>query len=175
MHAATPARQYLDKTCSASAALDHVRDGDMIIVPTGVGEPPALLTALSDQRQRFHDVKVAQILALRKFGYFDQASAHHVRHASLFFGGASRASGQGGWCDFIPNYFSELPTLIERGLLPADVVFAMASSMNEQGYFAITWARTTRWRQLPGRGPWYWKSIRMCRLRTASAMSTSIR
>jgi acyl-CoA hydrolase len=138
MHAATPAQQYLDKACSPSAALEHVRDGDMIIVPTGVGEPPALLTALSDARQRFRDVKVAQILALRKFGYFDQASAHHVRHAALFFGGASRASGQGGWCDFIPNYFSELPTLIERGLMPADVVFAMASSMNEQGYFAIS-------------------------------------
>jgi acyl-CoA hydrolase len=138
MHAASPALQYLEKTCTASAALDHVRDGDMIIVPTGVGEPPALLTALSDERQRFHDVKVAQILALRKFGYFDQASAHHVRHAALFFGGASRASGQGGWCDFIPNYFSELPTLIERGLMPADMVFAMASPMNEQGYFAIS-------------------------------------
>jgi acyl-CoA hydrolase len=137
MHA-SPAAQYARKTCTASAALDHVRDGDMIIVPTGAGEPPTLLAALSDARHRFHDVKVAQILALRTFGYFDQATAHHVRHAALFFGGASRASGQGGWCDFIPNYFSELPTLIERGLMPADVVFAMASPMNAQGWFAIS-------------------------------------
>jgi acyl-CoA hydrolase len=135
---ASPAGQYARKTCTASAALDHVRDGDMIIVPTGVGEPPALLGALSDARLRFHDVKVAQILALRTFGYFDQATSHHVRHAALFFGGASRASGQGGWCDFIPNYFSELPVLIERGLMPADVVFAMASPMNPQGWFAIS-------------------------------------
>lgn len=137
MHA-SPADQYVRKTCTASAALDHVRDGDMIIVPTGVGEPPALLGALSDARLRFRDVKVAQILALRTFGYFDQATSHHVRHAALFFGGASRASGQGGWCDFIPNYFSELPAMIERGLMPADVVFAMASPMNAQGWFAIS-------------------------------------
>jgi acyl-CoA hydrolase len=61
-----------------------------------------------------------------------------VRHASLFFGGASRAGGQGGWCDFIPNYFSELPVLIEREYMACDVVFAMASSMNEQGYMAIS-------------------------------------
>jgi acyl-CoA hydrolase len=61
-----------------------------------------------------------------------------VRHAALFFGGASRAGGQGGWCDFIPNYFSEIPTLIERGLMPADVVFAMASPMNAQGTFALS-------------------------------------
>ena len=128
---------YRDKLCSPQEALRLLHDDDMIIVPTGVGEPPSLLTALSDQRHQFRGIRVAQILAMRKFGYFDQASAHHVRHAALFFGGASRASGQGGWCDFIPNYFSEIPVLIERGLMPADVVFAFASPMNEQGMFSL--------------------------------------
>ena len=134
----TPHAQYLSKLCSPSDALRLLRDGDMIIVPTGVGEPPALLGALSDERRQFKDIRVAQILAMRKFGYFDQDTAHHVRHAALFFGGASRASGQGGWCDFIPNYFSEIPVLIERDYMPSDVVFAMASPMNEQGFFAIS-------------------------------------
>ena len=134
----SPQALYAEKLCSPTDALDLLRDGDTIIVPTGVGEPPALLTALSEQREAFHDIRVAQILAMRKFGYFDQSSARHVRHASLFFGGASRASGQAGWCDFIPNYFSELPILIERGLIPADVVFALASPMNEQGYFSLS-------------------------------------
>ncbi|NHZ36360.1 acetyl-CoA hydrolase/transferase family protein [Massilia rubra] len=136
----TPHQLYQQKLTTPLDALRLVRDGDMIVVPTGVGEPPTLLTALSSQRQQFHDVKVAQILAMRKFGYFDQDTAHHVRHASLFFGGASRASGQGGWCDFIPNYFSELPGLFEQGLTPADVVFAMASPMNEHGFFSLSLA-----------------------------------
>jgi acyl-CoA hydrolase len=126
------------KRGSAEDALNHVRDGDMIIVPTGVGEPPSLLHALSDHCTRFQDVQVAQILAMRKYGYFERACRPHVRHAALFFGGASRAGGQGGWCDFIPNYFSEIPTLIERGLMPADVVFAMASPMNPHGFFALS-------------------------------------
>lgn len=129
---------YDSKLCNPFDALAVLRDGDMIIVPTGVGEPPSLLGALSERRRQFHDVKVAQILAMRKFGYFEQDTAQHVRHAALFFGGASRASGQGGWCDFIPNYFSEIPTLIERDLMPADVVFALASPMNEQGFFALS-------------------------------------
>jgi acyl-CoA hydrolase len=126
---------YQSKRGSAEDALNHLKDGDMIIVPTGVGEPPTLLTALSEHRRRFNDVKVAQILAVRKYGYFDQETSHHVRHAALFFGGASRAGGQAGWCDFIPNYFSEIPVLIERGQMPADVVFAMASPMTPQGFF----------------------------------------
>jgi len=49
-----------------------------------VGEPPALLTALSEQRRRFRNIKVAQILALRKFGYFDPETAEHVRHMAFF-------------------------------------------------------------------------------------------
>ena len=134
----TPYALYQSKLCSPTGALRLLRDNDMIIVPTGVGEPPALLGALSDQRRQFTGIRVAQILAMRKFGYFDQETADHVRHAALFFGGASRASGQGGWCDFIPNYFSEIPSLIERDFLPSDVVFSMASPMNEQGYFSLS-------------------------------------
>jgi acyl-CoA hydrolase len=71
---------YRSKRCSAADALEHLHDGDFIIVPTGVGEPPTLLTALSEQRRRFHDIKVGQILAVRKFAYFDADTAEHVRH-----------------------------------------------------------------------------------------------
>ena len=129
---------YLQKRMGAADAVRQVRNGDMIVVPTGVGEPPALLTALSEQRRDFRGVQVAQILPLRKYGYFDPETVEHVRHTAYFFGGASRAGGQEGWIDFIPAYFSELPQLIERKLIPADVVFSMASPMDEHGYFSLS-------------------------------------
>ncbi len=130
--------QYLEKRVSAADAVRRVRDGDFIIVPTGVGEPPTLLAALSEQRLDFHDVKVAQILAMRKYGYIDPATTEHVRHVAFFYGGATRAGGQAGWVDFIPNYFSEIPGQIERGQIPADVVFTMASPMDADGMFALS-------------------------------------
>jgi acyl-CoA hydrolase len=133
-------QQYQRKKMSAADAVRQVEDGDMIIVSTGVGEPPGLLTALSEQRRDFRDVKVAQILALRKYGYFDPETAEHVRHVAFFYGGASRPGGQAGWIDFIPSYFSEMPAMIERGQIPADVVFAMASPMDAHGYFALSLA-----------------------------------
>jgi acyl-CoA hydrolase len=129
---------YDSKRGTASDALQLLRDGDTIIVPSGVGEPPTLLTALSEQRRQFRDIKVAQILAMRKYGYFDPETVEHVRHTALFFGGASRAAGQAGWADFIPAYFSELPSLIERGQIAADVVFSMASPMDEHGFFSLS-------------------------------------
>ena len=132
--------QYRGKRMSAADAVGVVRDGDFIIVPTGVGEPPALLTALSDRRFDLRDVKVAQILAVRKYAYIDPQTVEHVRHVAFFYGGATRAGGQAGWIDFIPNCFSELPGQIERGLIPSDVVFSMASPMDAHGYFAISLA-----------------------------------
>ena len=129
---------YRSKRCSAADAVDLLQDGDFIIVPTGVGEPPTLLTELSQQRRRFHDIKVGQILAVRKFDYFDPETADHVRHVAFFFGAASRAGGIGGWVDFIPSYFSEMPSLIDRGQMAADVVFAMASPMDSHGYFSLS-------------------------------------
>ena len=129
---------YQQKRVGAADAIRHVRNGDMIMVPTGVGEPPSLLTALSEQRHGFLDVKVAQILAMRKYAYIDPATTQHVRHVALFFGGATRAGGQEGWIDFIPNYFSEIPAQIERGLIPADVVFSMASPMDADGWLSLS-------------------------------------
>ena len=129
---------YQKKRGTLEDAIDQVKNGDCIIVPTGVGEPPTLLSALSAQRRRFHDVKVAQLLAVRKFDYLDPETVDHVRHVAFFFGAASRAGGQGGWIDFIPSCFSEMPSLIERGQIAADVVFSMASPMDPHGYFSLS-------------------------------------
>lgn len=134
----TQQQHYLQKRVSAAEAVRQVRNGDLIIVPTGVGEPPALLAELSAQRRDFRDVKVAQILAMRKYAYLDPQTVEHVRHVAFFYGGATRAGGQAGWIDFIANYFSEIPSQIERGLIAADVVFSMASPMDAHGYFSLS-------------------------------------
>ena len=129
---------YLEKRMEPPQAIRVLRDGDSLIIPTGVGEPPSLLNALSEHRRDYWGIKIHQILALRKFGYFDCETTKHIQHSAFFFGPASRSGGQEGWSDFIPNYFSEIPTMIERGQIGADVVFAMASSMDAHGYFSLS-------------------------------------
>lgn len=131
---------YASKRMNAADAAGLIRDGDTVVVPTGVGEPPALLHALSERRQSLKDVVVSQILPLRKYAYYDADTVANVRHSAYFYGGASRPGGQAGWVDFVPNYFSELPLLIDRGLTPADVVVSMASPMDEHGYFSLSLA-----------------------------------
>ena len=131
---------YDNKRMTPTDAAGLIRNGDTIVVPTGVGEPPALLHALSERRRELRDVAVSQILPLRRFAYFDPDTRANVRHDAYFFGGASRPGGQAGWIDYVPASFSELPMLLDRGLLPAEVVVSMASPMDEHGYFSLSLA-----------------------------------
>ncbi len=128
---------YAQKRMAAADAIRVIKNGDTIVVPTAVGEPPSLLTALSEARRDFRGVQVSQILAVRKFGYIDPETVDHVRHTAYFYSGATRAGAKEGWVDFIPSYFSEMPALIGRSLMPADVVFTMASPMDEHGFFSL--------------------------------------
>ncbi|CDS52779.1 hypothetical protein [Polaromonas sp. CG9_12] len=131
---------YQQKRMSAAEAVGVVMNGDTVVVPTAVGEPPALLTALSSARREFRNVRISQILPVRKYGYFDPETTGHIAHVAYFFSGISRAGGQEGWSDFISANFSELPELIGRKLLPADVVLSMASPMDAHGFFSLSLA-----------------------------------
>ena len=131
---------YQQKRMSAVDAIRVVKNGDTIVVPTAVGEPPSLLTALSEARRDFRDVQICQILAVRKYAYLDPETVDNVRHTAYFYSGATRQGGKDGWVDFYPAYFSEMPQLINRGLMPADVVFSMASPMDEHGFFSLSLA-----------------------------------
>jgi acyl-CoA hydrolase len=129
---------YQQKRMSAADAIRVVKNGDTIVVPTAVAEPPALLTALSEARRDFRGVQISQILPVRKYAYFDPETVENVRHTAYFFSGVTRAGGAEGWVDFIPAYFSEMPALIKRDQMPANVVFSMASPMDEYGYFSLS-------------------------------------
>jgi acyl-CoA hydrolase len=131
---------YNQKRCSAADAMDWVMDGDCIIIPTATGEPPELLAALGEQRKRFQGVQVCQLLAMRKHVYFDPQTVDNVRPVALFLGAHARAGGQQGWVDILPNYFSEMPSMINRQQIDCDMVFTMASPMNSHGYFSISLA-----------------------------------
>jgi acyl-CoA hydrolase len=66
---------YQRKRTSAAEAVRLVRDGEQIVVPTGAGEPPALLTALSDARRDFRGVTVAQTAAAASLRLFRRRHA----------------------------------------------------------------------------------------------------
>lgn len=129
---------YKSKLMSAHDAVKLVKDGETIIVGVGAGEPPTLLTALSDRRREFNNVSVAQILPLRKYDYFDAETVDNVKHLAYFINGPSRKLADEGYYDYLPGHFSEIPVMMRRKQIASDVVFAFASEMDAHGNFAIS-------------------------------------
>lgn len=131
-------QQDLDRLRTDPAtAVRVVRDGDTIVVPIAAGEPPALLTALSERLDQLQGVVVSQLLGLGRYEYLNAAHAGNVRHSSPFLGAATRTGAEEGWIDWVPAHFSEVPVLIRQGLMPCDVVFAQVSPMSDDGRFAL--------------------------------------
>lgn len=131
---------YNNKKREAKEAIKLIKDGDSISVPLGVGEPPTILSALSEHRREYHDVKVMQLLPCRKYSYFDPETAEHVRHVAYFLSGTSRKGAKEGWIDVIPTNFYGIPKLIEDGYVKADVAVTMVSRMDKQGFFSVSLA-----------------------------------
>jgi 4-hydroxybutyrate CoA-transferase len=139
-------KMYQEKLLTATAAAAVIDAGDQIWFPVGVGEPHAFLRALADRRQELENVTVHQILPVRPW-YFEAESAKNLRHNSWFTSGASRTAVLGGWADFTPNYFHEVPKLL-REYWPVDAVGTVVSPMDEHGYFSISLGVDYTWEAL---------------------------
>ena len=122
------------RRCDAAAVLDHVRDGSDIIVGLGNAEPVHVLDTIEANAERFHDVRLHQMLPLRRRRYIDGAFPG-LRHVSWFLSPASREAFHTGACDLVPNNFSEVPHLM-RSRAPALVVVAVAPP-DRHGYFSL--------------------------------------
>jgi len=129
---------YNSKKRDAKEAIKIIKDGDNICVPLGVGEPPTILTALSEQRRDFHNVKVRQPFPLRKYGYFDPETVENIQHVSWFLSSTSRQGAKEGWIDVVPSSFFGIPKLISDGYVACDVAITMASPMDKHGYLSIS-------------------------------------
>lgn len=130
---------YSEKLMSAEDAVKFVQSNDNIIFPTGAGEPPALMEALAQRKEELFNVSISQILPLKAATYLsDPSYAPHIRHNAWFVAGVTRKAANEGWTTITPNYYHEIPRLIECGFFPVDIVMATVSPMDQHGYFSFS-------------------------------------
>lgn len=127
---------YEQRRTDPDEAVKLIRDDDAVVAGIAAAEPAYLLEALSRRGPDLRGVSVVQLLPTSAQAYLDPATTEQIRHNSLFLGGPSRAGAQAGWIDWTPNHFSEIPSLIRRGQLRADVAVARVSPMDEHGFFS---------------------------------------
>lgn len=116
--------------------LDHLADGDRIVVPLANGEPVALMDAVEEHCERFRGLEVHQMHALHDRHYLTGTRSEHLRHVSYFLSHVTRPHFHAGGVDLVPAHFSEVPQLLEHRGTPS-IVLAAAAPMDQHGYFSL--------------------------------------
>ena len=139
-------RLYQDKLCSADAAMSAVSSGDNLSMGIALGEPPALLKALSERLDRgeledlklwyFHSMPAAATTVL-DYRHMDKLTPH-----CMFLGPTERALVEAGEADgrkvinFVPVAFSDAPRLLSEHI-ELDRFVTVVSPMDKHGVFSF--------------------------------------
>lgn len=118
------------------AVLDLLTPGADVIVPLANGEPTAVLDAIEAGADRLDGVRVHQMHVLHDRPYLHGVHGDRLRHVSYFLSHVTRPAYWEGTVDLVPNHFSEVPLLLERGTA-CTVVVAAASPPDRHGYFSL--------------------------------------
>jgi acyl-CoA hydrolase len=134
-HPPTVRAALAEKKRQPEAVLEHIDEGDDVIVGMFNSEPLTVLDALEANPERLSDVRIHQMFPYRERRYMHGVFPG-LRHVSWFLSPANREAFHKDTCDLVPNNFSEVPSLMRR-TTRCSLVLAAVSPPDRHGYFSL--------------------------------------
>ena len=134
-HPPTIRAALAERRCQPEAVLDHIGEGDDVIVGMFNSEPLTVLDALEAGAGRLSGVRIHQMFPPRERRYMHGVFPG-LRHVSWFLSPANREAFHRDTCDLVPNNFSEVPSLMRR-TTSCSLVLAAVSPPDRHGYFSL--------------------------------------
>lgn len=125
-----------DKQLSERQIIELIEKDADIILPLTNGEPHKLLDILEENADALTNVKIHQLLALKRRKYMEGEFPGKLNHVSYFLSGATRNLFHQGLVDLVPNHFHEMPKILRQST-NLSMIMAVASPMDEYGYFSL--------------------------------------
>ena len=132
-------KMYESKLTTAEEAASRVQSGWLIGTDAAVSVPPALVSAIAARAARgeISGVKMDTLLDAYPYEFYaDDSLSGRLTGVSWFSSSGARKAINGGWGDFIPSYYRDIPGNISR-LYDHDVFIAEVSPMDKHGYFSL--------------------------------------
>jgi acyl-CoA hydrolase len=118
-------------------AVAGIQSGQQLYVQCAAATPSVLLDALVARAPELRDVRMVHLHCEGPGPHLAPEMAPHFRHRALFIGPNARAAVNEGRADYIPVFLSDVPHLLESGLLPLDAVLINVSPPDEHGYCSL--------------------------------------
>ena len=125
------------KIVSADEAVSVIESGQQVYLQCAAAAPTVLLEALCRRAPLLQDVKVVHLHMEGPHPHLAPEMAGHLYHKALFIGPEARAAINDGRAEFVPVQLSDVPALMESGLLPLDAVFANMTPPDEHGFCSL--------------------------------------
>jgi 4-hydroxybutyrate CoA-transferase len=118
-------------------AVAGIQSGQQLYVQCAAATPSVLLDALVARAPELRGVRVVHLHCEGPGPHLAPEMAPHFRHRALFIGPNARAAVNEGRADYIPVFLSDVPHLLESGILPLDAVLINVSPPDEHGYCSL--------------------------------------
>lgn len=132
---------YPDKFVSEEKVFKNIRRGNRIFIGTACGEPQYLVRAMiryvESHPKSFFDAEVFHVWSLGVAPYADEKFKSNFRHNSFFIGDNTRDAINNGLADYSPLFFTQIPKLFKRRLVPIDVALIQTSPPDKNGYMSL--------------------------------------
>jgi acyl-CoA hydrolase len=124
-----------EKQCQPETVLEHIDEGDDLIVGMFNSEPLTVLDAIEADAERLSRIRIHQMLPHRERRYM-HGDFPGLRHVSWFLSPANREAFHKDTCDLVPNNFSEVPALMQH-TTGCSLALAAVSPPDRHGYFSL--------------------------------------
>ena len=131
---------YREKLSTPEELAGRVESGWLLGMDAGAAETPAIMSALAERasKDEIRDVKVQTLLDVYPLEFYaDNSLAGKLTGYSWFSSAGARNAVNGGWADFIPNYYRDVPKYIRAGY-DYDAFCVAVSPMDKHGYFSLS-------------------------------------
>ena len=125
---------YEEKKMTADEAVRLIRSGDTVVLAHCVAEPVSVVDAMVAAKENYSDITVSHMVSLGKGEYAKEENSDVFRYEGWFTSPSTRGSVAGGYGDFVPVFFHEIPKLIRKDMLHVDVAMVTVSPPDEHGY-----------------------------------------
>lgn len=127
-----------DMVVSPEEAIECIEPGMSIFVGTGAAEPRTLVKHLMDSHEpNLQDLELIQIISFGDAISLKELTNQKFRLKTFFSGWTADEAISSGRVDYIPSRYSEIPNLIESGLVSIDAAFIQVTPPNDAGYCSL--------------------------------------
>ena len=130
---------YSEKLVSAEKLAERLESGWVIGMDNAASQTPAIMEAFTEKVKNsdLKGIKVHTMLDVYPYEFYaSNALDGKINGVSWFSSAGSRKAVNGGYADFIPNYYRDTPKLIRENY-DYDAFCVAVSPMDSHGYFSL--------------------------------------